>query len=677
MEDNEKKVKIKASSAASENGADSSSTGARTSALDKKYWKIKVEGLGKAGHEDEESPVTELETSEETVVAEEAAPSVEETIEESEPVEETPVVEESATEEEVVAEPLNEETSVEEANVAPAEETPVEETPAVETTEASAEEIPAVEEAAPAEEPTKEEEAPAPSRLEEMSDTYYSDVADSEKIKGKKASSVLKDSGYKETVLKEGEIVIVEEEENKPTPEEIEAAKEEEIEIPTEDRPVKFEVKEEPKVVENDDFDYIGKNKIIEDTTTSTIAGDEDISRLSELLGAGSVHTLRFRRRETGSFDMTWIRAIEDAIPAIDEILKNPRITTKIVTDIVPVELAKKTGSESVKHLASHTQFVKDIDEFGNVIPSKILNIGSDDEYLTYENKFVATCVRRLVLFIEKRYEYITKYSSLKDYEILYIKNHATVNGLDVDVQSKVVVSRPSTSGASMDETDGIMRRINLLRRYAKFFYASDFMKRFKNEKNTRSPIMQTNIIRKNPKYHKVYNLFRFMESYSALGVQFATKETYFGVEEEDKKTISNLSVANFLAVKAEPTSKDVTTVVETKTPEVLTNVDDDIFTFFPVGAYPEFIRIDEEYVNWRERNTKDLKENPSPEEKAYRGNDYLRKAKAERERKRREELIARREKARLEWFSEQERLLKEAEEDEAAEHYIIIRIAL
>ena len=84
MEENEKKVKIKASSAASKNEADSSSTGARTSALDKKYWKIKIEGLEKARPEDEESPVTEPEVVEATTVAEEAAPSVEET-----PIEET------------------------------------------------------------------------------------------------------------------------------------------------------------------------------------------------------------------------------------------------------------------------------------------------------------------------------------------------------------------------------------------------------------------------------------------------------------------------------------------------------------------------------------------------------------------------------------------------------------
>ncbi|MCQ2797943.1 MAG: Ig-like domain-containing protein [Bacilli bacterium] len=443
----------------------------------------------------------------------------------------------------------------------------------------------------------------------------------------------------------------------------------EERENPKSDRvpPKKHAVKATAVVEKQKDlFDYELKNKVLENVIKSAMLEDEDLDRLSKLIGNGnSLHTLRLSRHETGSFDMAWVKAVEDAIPAIDEILKNPRINTKIVTDIVPVELAKKTGSESVKHLASHTQYVKDIDENGDVIPSKILNIGSDDEYITYENKFVATVVRRLVLFIEKRYDYIVKYSELKDYDILYVKNHSTVNGLDVDVESKVVVSRASGTGAADGEDSAsLMKRINLMRRYAKFFFSSDFMKRFKNEKNVRSPVMQTNIIRKNPKYHKVYNLFRFMEMYRALGVEFTVKEEYYTPETADLETINNLTVANFLAAKAKPSEKDVVTKIETKNPEVMTDIDDDIFTFFPTGDYPEYVRVDEEYLRWRERNTKDLKENPSDAEKAYRGNDYLRKAKMEKERARREALKARRQAEREAFLKEQEELkaAKEAE---------------
>ena len=112
---------------------------------------------------------------------------------------------------------------------------------------------------------------------------------------------------------------------------------------------------------------------------------------------------LRLDRLESSSFDESWIKAIEDVIFDLSEIVKNPRENTKTTGDITPVELAKKTTGESVQHLASHTQYIKEVDDLGNVVPSKILSFTKEDNILTYENRFIATFIRKLMLFVEKR----------------------------------------------------------------------------------------------------------------------------------------------------------------------------------------------------------------------------------------------------------------------------------
>ena len=91
-----------------------------------------------------------------------------------------------------------------------------------------------------------------------------------------------------------------------------------------------------------------------------------------EALTNGKNTYMRLDRTESSSFDKTWIEVIEGVIFDLGEIVQNPRLNTKTEGAIVPVELARKTNAESVQHLASHTQFVKEIDEYGNVIPSKI-----------------------------------------------------------------------------------------------------------------------------------------------------------------------------------------------------------------------------------------------------------------------------------------------------------------
>ena len=132
-------------------------------------------------------------------------------------------------------------------------------------------------------------------------------------------------------------------------------------------------------------------------------------------LSAGKNTYMRMDRLESSSFDSSWIDEIEGVIFDLGEIIANPRLNTKTEGNIVPVELARKTSAESVQHLASHTQYIKEIDEYGNVIPSKLLTMNYADDIKTYENRFIATFVRRLILFIEKRYEFVSKFAELHD----------------------------------------------------------------------------------------------------------------------------------------------------------------------------------------------------------------------------------------------------------------------
>ena len=223
-------------------------------------------------------------------------------------------------------------------------------------------------------------------------------------------------------------------------------------------------------------------NEMIQSRLDKTIKNRKTVGKISSDLKEGRNMYLRFNRTEKSSYDMTWVKRIEDAIPSIDEIIKNPKITTKTVTNVVPIELAKKTTSESIQHLATHSQYVKDIDKDGNVIPSKILNISAEDEIVTYENKFIATLIRKLVIFIEKRYEYILKYAPLRDYEVLYVRNHSIINGVDYEIESKVIAQRESETTNSEVNNEDFLRRVRFIRKYAYYFYTSPFMKSFKSE---------------------------------------------------------------------------------------------------------------------------------------------------------------------------------------------------
>lgn len=333
----------------------------------------------------------------------------------------------------------------------------------------------------------------------------------------------------------------------------------------------------------------------------SSLKDQKEMSLIAESLKNGKTHVMRMKRLESSSFDMSWINAIEDCIFDLGTIVKNPKRTTKTVSDVVPIELARKIGAESVQHLSSHSNLIKEIDEKGNVVPSKILNLASDDDYATYENRFIATLIRRLILFIEKRYDYVMHFAPLNNAEVMYLKNKSVVDGMEVEIETKVKVLRPVTD--NITQSNDYINRILEIRKYLRFYYNSEFMKMLKTERDVRNPILQTNIIRKNPEYNHCYRLFRFIEHYDRIGVSYKVKETYSTFDDKDFEELNSTLLASFLALKPEDPSQVIKESNKQYKPKILTSIDDEQFAYGPLVRGPvQFVRMDQEYLDYMSR---------------------------------------------------------------------------
>lgn len=122
-------------------------------------------------------------------------------------------------------------------------------------------------------------------------------------------------------------------------------------------------------------------------------------------------------------------------------------------------------------------------------------------------------------------------------------------------------------------------------------------MKILKNEKDVTNPILQTNVIRKNPLYHKCYNLYKFIERYNNLGVNYSIDEKYTLLNEEERQEMNANLLSSFLSLKSKAPVKVKRRKHKVYKQKVLTNVDEDIYVFSPASNEPlEFIRIDEGY---------------------------------------------------------------------------------
>ena len=406
-----------------------------------------------------------------------------------------------------------------------------------------------------------------------------------------------------------------------------------------------------------------------------------------ESLSNGKNAYLRLDRVESSAFDKTWIEVIEDVIFDLGEIISNPRQVTKAEGNVVPIELAKKINAESVQHLASHTQYIKEIDDYGNVVPSKVLSIISDDDIKTYENRFIATFVRRLILFVEKRYEIVSQFAELHDEEILYFKNKSFVDGATVEIETKIKVSHKSDDKLSL-QSNAYVERIKQMRTYILYFYNSEFMHKLKTEKDVHNPILQTNIIRKNPKYHHCYEVYKFLERYEHLGVNYKVDEHYSSFTKDEMNEINRTLFANYITLKGKDRNKALKTNTKVYKPRILTSMDDESFIYGPLLSGPiEFVRMDQGYRDYLESKLrKDLPLHPTKQEKEYYADEYAAKAENKQDDKQLNDLVKRveksvrdfnkkaekidreREQARLDLLAQEKAIIKQEEEDMLAE---------
>ena len=388
---------------------------------------------------------------------------------------------------------------------------------------------------------------------------------------------------------------------------------------------------------------------------------------MKEDLYAGQTSYLRMKYKGSSIFNPAWIDKIEDCLYELDQITTNPREVTTTEGAVTPIELAKKINYESVQHLASHSQYIKEINEKGEVIPAKIFSLFSKEETHTYENRFIATFIRRLILFIDKRYEFIKQTVNLDEKEVMYVKNKSIVDGQEVEIETKVTVRRQLEDDLSIAARDYIAR-INKLKEYVGYYYSSPFMKAFKNEKDVRRPIVLTNIIKKNPLYHKCYETFLFIEKFDSLGIAFKVDRNFQEFSEKERKQMSSILLSNLLFLQ---NTEDVG-VYEKRNkiykPKLLTSIDDECFLYDDLVKGPiNFVRTDASFIEYLNNSKpKDLPKNANKSVRAYYKEEYKKKANIEAELKGIDALLNRIRRNIAKFEKKVEELVSQRNEDEA-----------
>lgn len=225
--------------------------------------------------------------------------------------------------------------------------------------------------------------------------------------------------------------------------------------------------------------------------------------------------------------DMDWVVAIEETLPYIQKAIDEQRRFIKQIENVVRIELAKKVGPDSVKHLSQHTNLIAKVED-GMVTPNKLLVTEREESFAIYENRVLMTLIRKALLFVND------KYSKMKDvpndsYNKISMSRHLVLNDEKVNFDLSYTKESHETLADDLDVLDvselSDFDRIRRIRSTLNEFLNTQLMKEIGKEPEVRPPITQTNLLKKNPNFKKAMELWVFLDSYKRDGFEVVGEE--------------------------------------------------------------------------------------------------------------------------------------------------------
>ena len=281
----------------------------------------------------------------------------------------------------------------------------------------------------------------------------------------------------------------------------------------------------------------------VEDSTVNDPYGNYILQRVK----GGQKSVFNKTQSEIRNFDMSFLDTIESVYPAILKIMRDPKKSIRYESEVVQVEKAKKTNSETVRHLASHTQFIKSITE-DNVIPSKVLTTFAEDELAIYENRFIKSLVKRLDQFVERRYEVMKVSLESFETEKLDVKNTFMVSGQEVTIDLDIEIKNDLT--ADVETTKEQFNRLLQVRQDIAGLKGTEFMRALAKAKDVLPPIMKTNIILHNPDFKLCYGLWLYLDRVDSIATNVDVKEKaykYSKIFDKDINACMALALTSFI----------------------------------------------------------------------------------------------------------------------------------
>lgn len=243
--------------------------------------------------------------------------------------------------------------------------------------------------------------------------------------------------------------------------------------------------------------------------------------------------------------DLQWIDVVEQTLPYIDNILRNPNRFIINEEEIVKIERARRITVESIKNLSKNTNYIQEVDKkTGDVKPSKILNINKEESYDTYENRLIYTLIQNLKVFInnkKKALENVQKNKNKNDKSFQYY-------GISKIGDEKLNINlslNTKLDNDSNEDTEKIFKRIEEIETKINDLTCCDTYRMIDKAHISlvREPIKKTNVVLKNVNFQYAMQLWNYIRD----NFEDKTRKENNNIDYHDEGKLRELMNQSFL----------------------------------------------------------------------------------------------------------------------------------
>ena len=281
-----------------------------------------------------------------------------------------------------------------------------------------------------------------------------------------------------------------------------------------------------------------------------SLENDEYFQYLYNLVDSGDNRINQQHKILHKKIDENWIDFIEQNIDAIFKIIQKPRSFIATKEEVVPVGLAKKITADSVRHLSMNTQFIAS-DEGGDIQPTRILNVSTEESFNLYENRFIYHLIQRLAAFINKRTDIIFWATGDEITDNLTLESSFKDAYEEVNYKIELNIKDLQNVAKSREEHMDLFKRIEEIQKKIRALRKSPFCQTMAGCRVVRSPIQRTNLMMKDPYYRTCYKLWQFIESYDDIGYTIDEQDTALEMDEDYLVRMYTNLISNYTVFKS------------------------------------------------------------------------------------------------------------------------------